>query len=82
MTVLSQEILNQIERHLSGGQTDHDLEAWVVANLQRILDSGDSIAIDMANSVDSVFIELGEGIITRNKIRAFLESLVTNAKLQ
>ena len=70
------ELLDQTDRYLVGDQTDRDLEAWVIANLQRILDSGDSAAINLANEVDVGFVELHEGIVGLSEFYANLERLV------
>jgi hypothetical protein len=69
------ELLNEIDHYLTGRSSDRYLESWVVTNLQRILDSGDNVAIRLANEVDVSFIETGEGIIDWATLKDRLESL-------
>jgi hypothetical protein len=42
-------------------------EDWVVSHLQPIFDSGDQESIDIANTLDARFIELGESLITEDE---------------
>ncbi len=48
----------------------------MVANLQRVMDSADPKAIRMANEIDALFVELGEGIINLDTFRDRLGNLV------
>lgn len=70
------ELLNEIDHYLIGLSSDRHLESWVVSNLQRVLDSGDTVAIRLANEVDVSFIEAGEGIIDWAVLKDRLESLM------
>ena len=54
--------------------TLRDLETWLLSNLQRILDSGEEIAIDLTNDVDAGLVELGEGLIDEVTFREHLQS--------
>lgn len=74
------ELLNEIDRYLIGVSSDRDLESWVVANLQRILDSGDTGATHLANEVDALFIDMGESIIDQATLINRLDSLVRKAR--
>jgi hypothetical protein len=74
------ELLNEIDSYLIGRSSDRYLESWVVANLQRILDSGDSKAIHLANEVDVSFIELGEGIIDWVALNDRFDALARTAR--
>ena len=51
---------------LLGSESLADLQNWLLSNLQTILDSGDSAAIEAANELDSDLIELGERLIDEN----------------
>ena len=67
------ELLGRIVYFLTARCALRDLEAWLLANLQRILDSGDEPAIRTANQVDVDFVELGEGLIDEATIRERLD---------
>ena len=77
---LRSELIDKIEHYLAGKSRDRDLESWVVANLQRALDSGDATAIHLVNEVDASFIEVGEGIIDQSELNARLNNLVREVK--
>jgi hypothetical protein len=77
---LRSELVDKVERYLAGKFSDRELEGWVVANLQRILNSGDTLAIHLADEVDVSFVEVGEGIISREELRHRLNSLVCEVK--
>jgi len=70
------QLLNYIDSYLLSHCSLRDLEAWLVSNLQQILDSGEEAAIDFANKVDADFVELGEGIIDESTLRERLQSYV------
>ncbi len=69
-----QSLVNRIDRYLIGAAALKELEAWLVANLQAILDSRDSRAIELANQLDADLVELGEGIIDAKDFRERLEA--------
>ena len=54
--------------------TRRELETWLLSNLQRILDSGEEAAIDLANKVDADLVELGEGLMDELTFRERLQS--------
>ena len=72
---LLSEILDQIDTYLTGASSDRQLEGWIVANLQRILDSGDTEAIRLADEIDASFIEVGEGIIDQSFLHRRFEEI-------
>jgi hypothetical protein len=72
-----QQLLNHVERYLNDHCTVQDLEAWVLSNLQGILDSGDEAAIEVANQVDADLVELGEGLIDEATLREHLQSFIS-----
>jgi len=70
------ELLNHIDACLLLRCTVRDLETWLVSNLQRILDSGDSHVVEIANRVDADLVELDEGLIDEMTLRERLDSYV------
>lgn len=74
---MDQELLDHIRDYLNDRCTLQDLEVWVLSNLQRILDSGDEAAIDVANEIDADLVELGEGLIDEVTLREHLQSLIS-----
>jgi hypothetical protein len=77
---LRSELIDNIEHYLKGVLSDDDLEGWVVANLQRALDSGDTKALHLVNEIDASFVEVGEGIISQEDLRNRLHDLVREVK--
>lgn len=73
--MLINDLLSQIESYLSGHQTLQGLEQWLLLNLQTILDSGDQQAIALANAVDALLVDAGEGLTTCEEMVAQLEAL-------
>jgi hypothetical protein len=77
---LRSDLIDKVEHYLTGKSSDRELEGWVVANLQWILNSGDTVAIHLADEVDASFVEVGEGIIDRAELRSRLNDLVSEVK--
>jgi hypothetical protein len=77
---LRSELIDKVENYLTGKSSDRELEGWVVANLQRALDSGDTKTLHLVNEIDASFIEVGEGIISREELRNRLNDLVREVK--
>ena len=73
------ELLNSIDSFLLGQSTLEDLENWLVAHLQDILDSGDQRATNIANQVDADLVEYGEGLVNISTLVERLQSYVFNA---
>ena len=67
------QLLNVIDRYLTGAIPLRDLESWLVGNLQAILATGDAETIHVANQVDADLMELGEGLITERTVRDRLQ---------
>ena len=70
------EMLDAVKAYLQGSDTEDALEDWIVGHLQPVLNSGDAVAIDIANEIDVSFVELGEGIIDRATLKSRLAVLV------
>ena len=66
-------LLTQTNMYLLGRITLQELEEWLVANLQVILDSGDDRSTHLANELDAELIQYGEGIIDELTIREHIE---------
>ena len=74
--VMIEEFLERVEAYLDGRCALPSLESWVLANLQRALDSGDERVAAMASNLDADLIELGEGLIDEVTIRERLNATV------
>lgn len=70
------QLLNYIDSCLLLHCTRRELETWLLSNLQRILDSGEEVAIDLANKVDADLVELGEGLMDELAFREHLQGYV------
>ena len=62
-------LMAQLERYLNEQCSLEEVDTWVMAHLQAILDSGDPKAIDITNEVDADIIEVGEGLIDDATLR-------------
>ena len=67
--MLHDQILEQLKQFEYGLVDEKKLEEWVLSHLQQILDSGENRAIELANDLDALFIQEGEGIISSAEIR-------------
>ena len=69
-----QELRQVVDDYLTGRRKLRDLESWIVANLQRVLDSQNDQAIEMVYQIDADLIELGEGLNDQLSFDERLES--------
>ena len=67
------QILHKMNEYVAGKLTARKLESWTVRNLQKTLDSDSEPARALLNEIDSLLIELGQGIIDEND---FVNSLI------
>jgi len=74
---MDRELLDHIRDYLNDRCTLQDLEAWVLSNLQKILDSGDKATIDMANEIDADLVELGEGLVDELTLQKHLQRFIS-----
>ncbi|MDY6908266.1 MAG: hypothetical protein SV910_08615 [Chloroflexota bacterium] len=74
---MDRELLNNIQLYLNGYCTLHELEVWLLSNLQSLLDSGNKAAIQIANDLDADLIQLSEAIIDENTIRDRLQGYLS-----
>ena len=70
-----QSLLTELSRYGAGLCTARDLEAWVISELQTILDSNDQEAIDLANQAEGVLVEFSAGLMPEPKLRQSIEAL-------
>jgi hypothetical protein len=66
------QLLETVGSYLDGHASLRDLEAWLVSNLQAILDSGDERAIQVVNEIDEDLIEHSTGLLDENSLREHL----------
>ena len=57
-----EQILDQLKKLETEQLTYQQLEEWLLSHLQQILDSREEQAINLANELDALFIEEGEGL--------------------
>ena len=74
------EILDRIDSYLAGWSSACELGGWIVANIQRSMDSSDANASRILDEVDVSFVELGEGIIDLAEFNEWLASLSEEAR--
>lgn len=73
-----QQLLTQVRSYLDSALALEDLETWLIQNLQAIIDSGDRVALWVANQIDADLVEFGEGLfgedILRRRLQVFCET--------
>ena len=52
-----------LERYLNQQGSLRDVEVWLLAHLQEILESGNQQVVELANQVDADLVEFGEGLL-------------------
>lgn len=68
-----------VNRERPDAITLDELEEWLVLNLQAILDSGDEMAVDIANTLDPSLVELRENLINEPAFFAAAEAMFLRA---
>jgi hypothetical protein len=68
--------LNVLVQYLGGARSTSELEEWLVSNLQGFLDSGDNGAIELANQVDALLVEMSEGLISEGQLRENISAIL------
>nr|WP_281720753.1 hypothetical protein [Nitrosomonas nitrosa] len=66
--------------YLTKSRSLSELEEWLVGNMQEILDTGDVRAIKIANQVDALLVECGQGIIDEDQFRKSVNELLLEGK--
>lgn len=64
-------------QYLSGARSTEELEEWLIGNLQGFLDSGDNSAIELANQIDALLVEMNEGLISESQLRENISTILT-----
>lgn len=76
-SVLTQALIQYLSRERSASE----LEEWLVGNLQDILNSGDRKAIEIANQVDALLVEMGERLLNEDQFRKSVYALLVEKGL-
>lgn len=71
-------LLQTLVQYLGGSRSTSELEEWLVGNLQGFLDSEDKSAIELANQIDALFVELSEGLISEGQLRDSISRIVAS----
>lgn len=74
------DLLNRADNYLTQRSSLKDLERWLLSNLQRVLDSGDKKAIEVANQIDADLVEFGEQLIDEATLRQRLEGYIRSCE--
>ena len=78
---MDQTLLKHLDNFLLGSETVEDIEVWLTANLDEILDSRDALLVDLANNLESDLIEYGEDVLNeetlRDRIHSYYKGLTT-----
>ena len=69
-------LVQVLVQYLSGARSTPELEEWLIGNLQGLLDSGDNGAIELANQVDALFVEMSEGLISEGQLRESISTIL------
>ena len=72
------ELIAQLRRYLSGGQTLKQFESWVVENTDKIKAEED--AVPLFNEVDCGLLDMRDGTIKEKQLRKAWQRML-NAKL-
>src|SRR5438309_1037730 len=73
MTLL---LVGTVQRYLGGLLSTREFEDWIVVHMQDVLDSGDQRAIELAETIDALLIELHERLFGEEDFRARLAGLL------
>ncbi len=78
-----QQLINILARYVNRERPDaitlDELEEWLVLNLQSILDSGDEMVVDIANTLDPSLVEFRENLIDEPAFFATAEAMFRRA---
>jgi hypothetical protein len=76
-SVLTQALIQYLSRERSASE----LEEWLAGNMQDILNSGDRKAIDIANQVDALLVEMDEQLLNEDQFRKSVYALLVEKGL-
>jgi len=69
-------LFHALVQYLGGSRSTSELEEWLVGNLQGFLDSGDNGAIELANQIDALFVEMSEELISEGQLRDSISKIL------
>ena len=69
-------LLAHLEIYLNDGCPLQEVERWLVAHLQEILDSREQAAIEFTNQVDAALVEFAAGVLDEVELRQRLDGLL------
>lgn len=69
-------LLSHLETYLNDGCSLQELERWLVAHLQEILDARNQAAIELANQIDASLVEFSAGALDEVTLRQRLDGLL------
>ena len=69
-------LLAHLETYLNDGCPLQEVERWLVAHLQEILDSREQAAIEFTNQVDAALVEFAAGVLDEVELRQRLDGLL------
>lgn len=70
------ELLAEIGRYVAGESGVNDLQGWLVAHLQAIVESSDQVAIKVANQLDVDLIHLTDGVVSEQSVWEHLVEVI------
>ena len=73
---------NKLLELLIGDLTLKNFQEWLLASLQKILDSNDSVTVDIANEMDANLIAVGEGLLDFNTLLRSVEASISKLETQ
>lgn len=69
-------LLSHLETYLNDGCPLQELERWLVAHMQKILDARDQTVIELANQIDAALVEFSAGVLDEVALRQRLDGLL------
>ena len=75
-----QRLTKECDKYLTGRINSSSLEKWLLQNLQDVLDSADTRAIYLADQIDALFIEMGEGLVSEDELKDTIWQLVSSVR--
>ena len=74
------EFVGSLNRFVSGSASVVDFQEWLLANLQSIMESGDSDLMEAADELDADLVQLGEALL--DEATLFTRAMLWIEKLQ
>ena len=77
---LQNQLAEVLDRFSIGASDLDEVQSWLLAHLQAILDSQDALAIEVANELDSDLVQLGEQLIDEATLFRRIESWLSKLR--